>query len=117
MLEGDVLVGEGVQYHGADLAKVGGEVGGGVNADAQGQGVNEESDQGGGVGVGPARDQGADGEVARPVWRARNRHQMANKTTKSVPAAVRAAASQSSALAGTVAMAASPENSVRSGAG
>src|SRR6202044_2241206 len=63
VLEGDVLVGESFHYHGADLAKVGGEVGGGVNADAQGQGVNEESEQRGGVAVGPARDQGADGEV------------------------------------------------------
>ena len=64
VVERDFLVGEGVQDDGADVAQVAGEVGAGVNADAQGDGVDEESDEPGGVGVGAAGDQGADGEVA-----------------------------------------------------
>ena len=66
MLEGDFLVGEGVQHDLADVGDQGREVSGGVDADAQGQGVDEEPDQVGGVGVVAAGDGGADGEVAPP---------------------------------------------------
>ena len=58
VLEGDFLVREGVEDDLADVGDVVGEGGGGIDADAQGQGVDEEPDQAGGVGVVAARRPG-----------------------------------------------------------
>ncbi len=64
VVEGDFLVGEGVQDDLADVSDQGGEGGAGIDADAHGQGVDEEPDQASGVRVITSGDGGSDGEVA-----------------------------------------------------
>ncbi len=64
LFEGEFLVGEAVQHGGADALEVAGEVLVGVDAYPQGEGVDEEADQVGGVGVRAAGDRGAHRHVA-----------------------------------------------------